>query len=319
MAITDVVVVSYNSRTHLRGAVEPLARFEGLNVIVVDNASTDGSLETISDLGITTVSRSSNGGFATGCNEGWRAGSAPYVLFLNPDARIAKESLDMLVTTLRRDESLGAVAPRIEGADGSLAWSQRRFPRLRSTYAQALFLHRLFPRATWSDELVRDREAYARGGSPQWVSGACILVRRTTLEELGGWDGGFFLYCEDIDLCKRLRDRGQGIRFEPAALVTHAEGASAGRRTTLPLLAASRVRYARKHHSRSYAILERLGIALGSLTHVVVSRGGLADRAGHARALATVLLLRKSTTRSLSRTPPRHSRSLSSEGRHRKA
>src|SRR5262249_33020080 len=150
-----------------------------------------------------------------------------------------------------------------------------RFPRLLSTYAQALFLHRLFPNAAWSNEMVRDQRAYERPGAPEWVSGACILVRRTALEELGGWDDGFFLYSEDTDLCPRLRGRGYGVLFEPTARVVHVEGASAPRSATFPLLAASRVRYARKHHSRPYALLTRLGVALGSLTHVVVSSGGM--------------------------------------------
>ena len=97
--------------------------------------------------------------------------------------------------------------------DGSLDFSQRLFPRLRSTYAQALFLHRVFPRATWTDELVRDEDAYARRGSPDWVSGACILVRRDALVELGGLDEGFFMYCEDIDLCRRLQVVGLRARL----------------------------------------------------------------------------------------------------------
>jgi len=289
MALSDVVVVSYNSRTHLRDSVVRLINSSNANVIVVDNASTDDSLATISDLPVRTVPRTTNAGFAAGCNEGWRAGGAPHVLFLNPDAILDERSLSTLVSALQANESLGAVAPRIEHPDGSLAWSQRRFPRLRSTYAQALFLHRIFPQKQWSDELIRDAAAYDHSGTPEWVSGACMLVRRAALEALDGWDESFFLYCEDIDLCRRLHDLGYGIRYEPLARAIHEEGASAGRGATLPLLAISRVRYAKKHRSRPYAALERLGIALGSLTHVFVSRGGLADRAAHGRALIAAL------------------------------
>lgn len=287
--MTDVVVVSYNSRPHLRDSVARLVNSSNVNVIVVDNASTDDSLAAVSDLPVTTVSRATNAGFAAGCNEGWRVGEAPYVLFLNPDAVLDERSLGTLVSALQADESLGAVAPRIEHPDGSLAWSQRRFPRLRSTYAQALFLHRVLPHKPWSDEMIREDAAYDRPGAPEWVSGACVLIRRAALEALEGWDEGFFLYCEDIDLCRRLHDLGYGIRYEPVARAIHEEGASAGRDATLPLLAISRVRYAKKHRSRPYAALERLGIALGSLTHVIVSRGGLADRAAHGRALIAAL------------------------------
>lgn len=296
MALVDVVVVSFNSRAHLRDCVAPLAGVADVRVIVVDNASTDGTLETVVDLPVTTIGREENAGFAAGCNAGWRTGEAPYVLFLNPDASFAETSLRLLVSRLEENPSLGAAAPRIEHPDGSLAWSQRRFPRLRSTFAQALFLHRVFPKEPWSDEMIRDRAAYDRQGSPDWVSGACLLVRRSALEELAGWDDGFFLYCEDIDLCRRLRNSGYGIRYEPTALAVHYEGASAPRATTLPVLAASRVRYAKKHRARPYAALERMGIALGALTHVIVSRGGLADRAAHGRALLAALAPRTGST-----------------------
>src|SRR5262245_3769476 len=174
-ATVDVVIVSYNSREQLRACVEPLLEVEGVHVIVVDNASPDRSLEVVEGLPLTAIQLPSNGGFAHGVNAGWRAGSGRYVLLLNPDAPIDAEALGRLVAALEDDPRLGAVAPRIMDSDGSLDYSQRRFPRLRSTYAQALFLHRLFPTADWSDELVRDERAYATRGNPDWVSGACIL------------------------------------------------------------------------------------------------------------------------------------------------
>ncbi len=285
MSTVDVVVVSYNSRDELRGCVVALAGRDGVNVIIVDNASADRSLAVVKDLPVATIALDQNGGFAHGCNVGWRHGSAPYVLFLNPDARIEGVGLDRLVAALVRNTSVGAVAPLIRHTDGSLDFSQRRFPRLRSTYAQALFLHRLFPRATWTDEVVRVEEAYAHTSSPDWVSGACILVRRDALEQLGGWDEGFFMYGEDTDLCRRLRSIGLDVLFEPQASVVHEGGASAPRTHLLPVLAASRLRYAAKHGTRATAFLERVGIGLSALTHVAVGRGGKEARAGHARAL----------------------------------
>jgi N-acetylglucosaminyl-diphospho-decaprenol L-rhamnosyltransferase len=285
----DVVVVSYNSRGELRGCIEPLAGLEQVRVVVVDNASTDGSLEAVADLPIERIALEQNGGFGHGCNVGWRRGRASYVLFLNPDARIDRVSLERLVSVLETTPGAGAVAPRINHTDGTLDYSLRRFPRLRSTYARALFLHRFFPRASWTDELVRDDAVYAVPGSPDWVSGASILVERSVLEELGGFDEGFFMYCEDIDLCRRLRDGGHDLLYEPTATVTHEGGASAPRTSLLPVLAASRLRYASKHRSTPAALLERFGIALEALTHVVVSRGGRAARIGHGRAFLLAL------------------------------
>ncbi len=97
------------------------------------------------------------------------------------------------------------------------------------------------------------------------------------------------MYCEDIDLCRRLRDGGHDLLYEPTATVVHEGGASAPRASLLPVLAASRLRYASKHRSAPAALLERLGIALEALTHVVVSRGGRAARAGHGRAFVLAL------------------------------
>jgi N-acetylglucosaminyl-diphospho-decaprenol L-rhamnosyltransferase len=211
------------------------------------------------------------------------------VLLLNPDATLAPDALRRMVGVAEADPGIGAVAPRITEPDGTLDWSQRRFPRLRSTFAQAFFLHRFFPLAPWTDELVRDAHVYDRPASPEWASGACLLIRRAALERLGGLDEGFFLYCEDMDLCRRLRDEGLDVRYEPGAVCVHEGGASAPRAALLPVLAASRVRYARKHQPLYVALLERLGVVIGGLTHAVVNRGGRAARRGNLRAVGRAL------------------------------
>jgi N-acetylglucosaminyl-diphospho-decaprenol L-rhamnosyltransferase len=285
----DIVIVSYNSADVLRRNVEALCGIPGVSVFVVDNQSSDGSLETIADLPATGLQMSSNRGFAAGCNAGWRAGSAPYVLFLNPDARIDGDSLSGLVTVLSDDPDAGVVGPRIVTDDGSLDFSQRRFPRLRSTYARALFLHRIFPDAAWTDEMIRQVETYEEPRAAEWLSGACLLVRRELLETLGGWDESFFMYCEDKDLCRRAWAAGYAVRYEPSATCLHVGGASAPRASLLPVLAASRLRYVRKHASGAVPTLERLGLALEALIRIAVSGGGSAARAGHARSLRVLI------------------------------
>ena len=133
VARIDVVVVSYHSEARLRDCVGPLAGRDGINVIVADNASGDASLEVVADLPVTTIALPRNGGFSYGCNAGWRAGGAPYVLFLNPDARIDAPVVEHMARILDRDAGIGAVGPRILDEDGGLDFSQRRFPRARST------------------------------------------------------------------------------------------------------------------------------------------------------------------------------------------
>lgn len=266
----QAVVVAYNSRDTLRACVEPLSRLAWVDVTVVDNASPDDSVGAVADLPIELVRAPRNGGFSYGCNLGMSGRSSDFVLLLNPDARLDPTSLEHMVTALRADERLGAVGPKTLDEDGRLAWSQRRFPRLRSTYARALFLQRAVPHASWSDEVIRERGAYERPGSPDWLSGACLLLRRTAVEAVGGLDEGFFLYSEETDLFVRLRAAGWGVRYEPAAVAHHKGGASAPFHTTTRIWAQSRVRYARKHHGRVVAALEALGVALEAATHAAV-------------------------------------------------
>jgi GT2 family glycosyltransferase len=287
--VVDAVIVAYNSADTLRGGVEPLSAMPDVRTVVVDNACPTDSTATVADLPITLVRAGRNGGFAAGCNVGIATGSAPYVLLLNPDARLSHEDVEALVAVLEHDPRAGLAAPRILDADGELEYSLRRFPRRRSTYAQALFLHRIWPKATWTDELVRDPAAYERPHSPEWVSGACMLIRREALEAVGGLDESYFLYCEDIDICARLREHGWDVRYEPTATVHHVGGASHPREELIALQAANRVRYARKHASRAAVPFEALGVALGHLTHAVASITRPKLLRGHLRALAAVI------------------------------
>jgi N-acetylglucosaminyl-diphospho-decaprenol L-rhamnosyltransferase len=281
----DAVIVSYRSAETLRGCVAPLAAMPDVRVTIVDNASPDHSLDAVAGLDVGVVRSPRNGGFSYGCNLGAAHGDAPYLLFLNPDARIDTDGVAALRAALDADPSAGLAAPRIVNADGTLAWSLRRFPRQRSTFAQALFLHRLRPRAAWTDELVRDPAAYERPGVHDWVSGACMLVRRDSFEAVGGFDEDFFLYCEDTDICRRLWDAGRSVRFEPAAVARHVGGASSGAGETQAIAARSRVLYARKHMGSAAARIQALGVALGEATHAAASLPRPASRRGHMAAL----------------------------------
>jgi N-acetylglucosaminyl-diphospho-decaprenol L-rhamnosyltransferase len=279
----DVVVVSYNSRGELRDCVKALVGTDDVAVIVVDNASTEPSLTTIEHLPLTMVQRDTNDGFGSGCNVGWRAGSSPFVLFLNPDTRFDLEGIRRLADALERTGA-GVVAPRIVDDHGELVWSLRRYPTVSSIYGQALFAHRLLPTATWVDEIIRDPAVYEEEAAHDWASGACLLVRRDLLEELGGFDEGFFLYCEEIDLCQRMKRRGGRMIYVPGVTCVHQGGASASRAGLLPVLARSRLRYAEKWFDPPHAFAYRLGILLNALTHVLFSKSA-GTRRSHAESI----------------------------------
>jgi N-acetylglucosaminyl-diphospho-decaprenol L-rhamnosyltransferase len=284
----DAVVVSYRSAATLRECVTSLLAIPSVAVTVVDNASPDDSLATIEDLDAEMIRTARNGGFSYGCNLGAARGDAPFVLFLNPDARMTAGALDALVEALTTDPEAGLAGPRLREDDG-LAWSQRRFPRLRSTFAQALFLHRLLPRASWTDEVIREPEVYERPGSPDWISGACMLVRRDVFEAIGGFDERFFLYCEDTDLCRRVWDAGYAVRFVPAAEVSHVGGASSGAGETRAISARSRILYARKHLGPVASRAEAAGVALCEASHAATAVRRPALRRGHLAAMRAAL------------------------------
>jgi GT2 family glycosyltransferase len=287
----DVVIVAYNSRDHLAGCVEPFASAEGTTVFVVDNACPQRSYEVVQGLpSVRIVHMPLNGGFAYGCNAGWRAGISPYVLFLNPDARLGAAGVAALSEELDDHPRVGVVGPRTLNEDGSLNYTIRHFPSLPTTYAQALFVHKLVPTARWVDEVVRRPDAYERRASVDWLSGSCLLTRRSVLESIGGLDEGFFFYSEDIDFCRRVqRDAGTDVVYTPRTECVHLGGRSRPRAELLPMLASSRLRYANAHRGAVAARLERLGIGIGEAVRSVVGRGDAAHRRGHRRALGVIL------------------------------
>ncbi len=288
-ARVDTVIVSYNSKDTLLSCVQPLLATPDVSVIVVDNASPDDSLDVLEGLPVQAIQSGRNGGFGFGCNLGAAAGDAPYLLFLNPDARIQPADLRQLVAVLEAEPAVSLVAPRALDGTGALLPSQRRDMSVRTIWAQALFVHRLLPRARWANEVDRDPAAYARAGNPDWVSGACMLVRRQAFQSIGGFDERFFLYCEDKDLCRRLREAGGQIRFEPSAAVSHDCGQSAPGTSLLAVLAQSRKLYARKHSGPVAARLLALGLAVEAVTHLVANLARPARARGHAATLRGLL------------------------------
>jgi GT2 family glycosyltransferase len=285
----DVVIVSYNNRDTLLAGVEPLVATSGVTVTVVDNDSPDASLDVLRGLPIRAIQSGRNGGFGFGCNLGAAAGRAPYILFINPDARIAGSDLRRLASVLDAEAEVALVAPRVLDWDGTLMPNLRRGQRVSSIWAQAFFLHRLLPRARWANEIDRDVAAHQHVNYPEWVSGACMLVRRTAFESIGGFDEAFFLYGEDMDLCARLWLAGGRVRYEPGASAYHEGGRSAPRTSLYPVLAASRLHYARKYSGPIAARLLAFGLAVEAMTHVVANVHRPARARGHVATLRAIV------------------------------
>jgi GT2 family glycosyltransferase len=246
----DVVVVTYESAAHLRACLQALP--PGVSVTVVDNASTDGSAAIAEEHGARVLRNGDNRGFGAAANQGARAGSGELVLFLNPDAVLAADDVQSLERAFADDERLGAASPRLLRADGTEQRAAWPLPTAARTWLEALGLHRLRP---------------APDG---YLIGACLCVRRTAFEQLGGFDERFWLYGEDADLGRRLTDAGWGFRVVPDATARHVGGASgeadAGR--TFEHFQRGAELYLAKHHGSRALLAHRLGLLLGSALRV---------------------------------------------------
>jgi hypothetical protein len=222
-----VVVVAWNSREDLPTALRSLETATSpLEVVVVDNASEDGTAETVRrDFPtVRLIEAGANLGFAAASNLGWRATAAPLLLFLNPDAELLPGALEAQRAVLERRPEVGIVGPATRNPDGTAQvsfgpdltpWNEWRQRRLVRGVARR------------DPAVLREAEALcAREHEPAWVSGSCLMVRRSLLERLGGFDEEFFLYEEDADLCRRARQAGARVVFTPAARVVHHLGRS---------------------------------------------------------------------------------------------
>lgn len=224
----SAVVVSYNSAAYLPDCVRSL-RAEGVDdVVVVDNASADGSVAAVlaSDPAVVVVETGANLGFGTGANRGVAATTGEYVLILNPDTVVEPGTVKALAEALDRDAGLGLVGPRMETPDGVLYPSVRRFPELGVAFGHA-FLGLVRPANRFTRRYrMLDWDHDRPAADVDWVGGACLLVRRTAFDVVAGFDEGYFMYVEDVDLCWRLARAGWRIGYEPGGRVVHALGAS---------------------------------------------------------------------------------------------
>jgi N-acetylglucosaminyl-diphospho-decaprenol L-rhamnosyltransferase len=232
----SAIIVNYNSGPHLGECLTSLeAGLAGFNweIVVVDNASTDES-ETVAEKGdssdpgkgrVRLVRLQTNTGFGAAANLGARAGAAELLLFINPDCLVAPGFLGPLLQELDAYPRCAAVAPCVTNEDGSPQGNARGDPTLMTGFfGRSTLLSRLFPSARLArrNVLVSLPPQEGRAAVPvDWVSGACVVLRRQAFNEIGGFDARYFLYWEDADLCRRLRNAGWNIHFRPDARVVH--------------------------------------------------------------------------------------------------
>ncbi|MGD9797223.1 MAG: glycosyltransferase family 2 protein, partial [Acidimicrobiia bacterium] len=219
------VIVSYNVRPLLLRCIESL-RADGVDrIVVVDNASRDGSAEAARDAGVEVVALDANLGYGAGNNRGAARLDTDYLLITNPDVVVDPGCTKILVSSLEASPDVGQVTPRIETPDGNLYASVRRFPSLGDALGHA-FLHFLWPGNRFSRRYLMLDMDHGQAADVDWVAGTCFLARRTAWLEVGGFDEAFFMYMEDVDLSRRLAAAGWRRRYEPDARIVHEIGRS---------------------------------------------------------------------------------------------
>lgn len=271
----SIVIVNWNVRELLgrclasllqgqapaAGGCFALADGRTFEVLVVDNASTDGSAEMVRQAHPQVqVIENANRGFAAGNNVGIARSRGRYVMLLNPDTEVVGAALATLLDYMDAHPDVGVVGPRLLYGDGRPQSSRRRFPTPLTGFFESTLLQQWFPRNPWlARYYVLDRPDDAES-DVDWVVGAAMMVRREAMEQAGPLDEGYFMYSEEMEWCRRIKAQGWRVVYLPAATVVHHEG-----RSSEQVVAArhihfqtSKLRYYRQVHGPAWAAALRV-------------------------------------------------------------
>jgi N-acetylglucosaminyl-diphospho-decaprenol L-rhamnosyltransferase len=276
-----IVVVTYNSAEVLSEFLDSLpaglAGIEKARIFVADNASTDASV----DIALGHPARPSviamgrNAGYAAAINAAAAFADPNDILIVfNPDMRLMPGSIRKLVDGLIRTDA-GVAVPRLLWPDGSLCHSIRREPSNISAFAEALLGGNLAARLDLAEE-VRDPKLYETGGPIDWASGAAVAVSPEVRARVGDWDESYFLYSEEVDYLRKVRDAGFKVIYVPESVMIHVGGDYHSNPRLSALMAANRIRYFERHHGAFAALFYRFAICLSAAIRASTGRAARA-------------------------------------------
>ncbi len=254
-----VVVVSHETREEVLGCLDSLATHDLGQIVVVDTGSTDGTAAAVRrghpDVQVVELA---NAGFGRAANTGVRLDDAEVVVIANADVRFGAGSVARLDAELCNDPTLAMVGPSVRYPDGQPQASARRLPDLRTALGHAA-CSRVWPGNPWTRRYWARDVSAVEARDTDWLSGCVVAVRRRAFEDVAGFDPGYHLYVEDLDLGVRLRRAGWRLRFLPSAVVVHRVGASTSRRRAWALMTHARSldRFHRRHYRGTGATLLR--------------------------------------------------------------
>ena len=254
MKTIAVCIISYNTRDLLRECLRSVLMQNADEIIVVDNASTDGSVEMMKAEfpSIPLIALEKNLGFGTASNRGIKNCRSEHIFLLNADAIMNAGSLQALNRYLETHPHVAMIGPRVLNPDGTVQTSCFYYPTPPHVFLYISGFYKLIPRLPILKKRSLQKAASEMAMDVPWILGAALAFRRETFETLGGFDESFFLYFEEVDLCYRLFLQGKQIHFVPEAEVVHVGGASTTQNRTWFYIQFFRslARFYRKHYSR---------------------------------------------------------------------
>ena len=285
----SVIIVNWNVKELLRECLNSIqGQFGGLNgeVIVVDSASSDGSQAMVKEEfpWVRLIASDENLGYPRGNNLGITASSGRHVLILNPDTVLLNNTLPVMVDYLNNHIDVGVVGPQLLNPDGSVQSSRRRFPTLLTGLFESTWLEPLVPDSLLARYYVLDLPDDEEN-DVDWVTGACMMVPRRILDHVGLFDEAYFMYSEELDLCRRVCVAGWRIVYLPEAQVVHHVGKSSEQAVTARHVnfQQAKLRYFRKHHGRLAAGTLRLFLLANYAWQIALE--GAKGLLGHKRTL----------------------------------
>jgi N-acetylglucosaminyl-diphospho-decaprenol L-rhamnosyltransferase len=275
MAEVAIIVVSWNTRELTASCLESVRRTSGAveaELLVVDNGSSDGSQAMVRERfpWVRLIANAENLGFARANNQAMRATESEFVLLLNSDAELLPGALESLLACLRAHPEAAAAGAKLLNPDRSFQASYAAFPNLLS---ELLLLARLAPAVYGPYFPSVGPEASREESRADWVGGACMMVRRAALDEVGLMDERYFMYSEEMDWCYTMGKAGWEIRFCPEAQVIHHGGQSANQvsERKLAMIYRSKLRFFRRHYGPAQVAVLRLMMLASSLVKMAVA------------------------------------------------
>ncbi len=275
----SIVAVNWNTKDYLRrclSAIRADPPDRELEVIVIDNASADGSAEMVRQefAEVQLIENRENTGYARGNNQGIEASQGRYVLLLNPDVEVSPGTLDALVEFAEAHPDAAAVGCRLVGPDGRVERSCRSFPDPLAVLFEYAKLSRLFPKSRLFGRYRMTYFDYASEAEVDQPMGSCLLMSRAALHDVGLFDEQFPIFFNEVDWCYRAKQKGWKVYFTPAAEVIHVGGASTRQRRPAMIRESHRAmrEFYEKHYRRSLpGLAYRLIVAAMSINSLLTS------------------------------------------------